>query len=298
MRVVITGGTGFLGTPLVERLGGDGHVVTVLSRHPRAAGEVHWDHVTPTGEWTSALGGADAVIHLAGASIAGGRWTPERKALIRNSRVTSTRALAAALLAAKRPPVVFVSGSAMGIYGSRGDERLTEASQPGSDFLASVSLDWEREAQAAAPVTRVVLLRTGLALGRSGGALPQIALPFRLFAGGPLGSGRQYMSWIHRDDWVEMVRWTLSNPAVSGPLNATAPNPVTNREFAAILGRVLRRPALVPTPPFALRLALGREMADALLLGGQRVLPSNAQSHGFVFRYPLLEPALREIFEV
>ena len=295
MRVAVTGGTGFLGGALVERLRGDGHTVTVLTRGPSGAGRVHWDPETPSGEWTSTVDGADGVIHLAGESIAGGRWTARRKALIRASRVGSTRALVAAILAARRPPQVLISGSAMGIYGSRGDEPLTEDSALGSDFLAGVGIEWEREALAAAPVTRVVLVRTGLALDRSGGALPQIAMPFYLFAGGPLGSGQQYMSWIHRDDWVEMVRWALSNTAVSGSINATAPNPVTNRELARTLGRVLRRPAFMPTPAFALRLALG-EMADALLLGGQRVLPVKAQSLGFAFRYPLLEPALRAIY--
>lgn len=295
MRVAVAGGTGFLGGTLVERLRGDGHTVTVLTRGPSGAGRVHWDPEAPTAEWSSTIDGSDAVINLAGESIAGGRWTAARKALIRDSRVKSTRALASAIGAARRPPAVFVSGSAMGIYGSRDDEPLTEDSAPGSDFLASVGIEWEREALAAAPVTRVVLLRTGLALDKSGGALPQIAMPFYFFAGGPLGSGQQYMSWIHRDDWVELVRWSLSNPAVTGPMNATAPNPVTNREFARTLGRVLRRPALVPTPAFALRLALG-EMGDALLLSGQRVLPAKAQSLGFTFRYSLLEPALREIF--
>ena len=295
MRIVITGGTGFLGGALVGRLRGDGHTVTVLTQGSSGAGAVHWDPETPSAEWTSTLDGADAVVHLAGASIAGGRWTSKRKAIIRDSRVNSTRAVVAAIRAARQPPKVLVSGSAMGIYGSRGDETLTEESPVGSDFLASVCIEWEREALAAAPVTRVVLVRTGLALGRSGGALPQIALPFYFFAGGPIGSGNQYMSWIHRDDWVEMVRWSLLNDAVSGPMNATAPNPVTNHEFAKTLGRVLRRPAFMPTPAFALRLALG-EMADALLLAGQRVLPAKAQSLGFTFRHPVLEPALRAVF--
>lgn len=295
MRIVITGGTGFLGGALVGRLRGDGHAVTVLTRGPGGTGSVHWDPETPAPEWTSTIDGADGVIHLAGASIAGGRWTSKRKAIIRDSRVTSTRAIVAAIRAARQPPRVLVSGSAMGVYGSRGDEPLTENSPQGSDFLASVGIEWEREALAAAAVTRVVLVRTGLALGRSGGALPQMALPFYFFAGGPIGSGNQYMSWIHRDDWVEMVRWSLLNDAVSGPLNATAPNPVTNREFAKTLGRVLRRPGFMPTPAFALRLALG-EMAEALLLGGQRVLPAQAQSLGYAFRYPLLEPALRALF--
>jgi hypothetical protein len=292
MRVVVTGGTGFLGSALAARLRGDGHDVTVLTRSPRAPGEVQWNPEAASPEWTSTLDGADAVVHLAGESIAGGRWTARRKAAIRDSRVRSTRTLVAAIRASRRPPSVLVSGSAIGFYGAHGDEPLTEESPAGTDFLASVCVDWEREALAAASVTRVVRLRTGLALDKSGGALPQIALPFYFFAGGVLGSGRQYMSWIHRDDWVEMVYWSLKNGAITGALNVTAPNPATNREFTKTLGRVLGRPALVPAPAFALRLALG-EMADALLLSGQRVLPAQAQSLGFAFRYPQLEAALR-----
>ena len=292
-RVVVTGGTGFLGTPLVERLRADGHRVVIFTRHPRGADDLRWEPEALSTEAVRAIDGAAAVIHLAGASIAGGRWTTQRKALIRDSRVQSTRGLASAILTARQPPPVFISGSAMGIYGSRGDEPLTEDSTPGSGFLAGITVEWEREALAAASATRLVLLRTGLALDRSGGALPQIASPFYFFAGGPLGSGRQYMSWIHRDDWVEVVCWALASASVTGPLNATAPNPVTNREFAKTLGRVLRRPAFMPTPALALRLALG-EMADEMLLGGQRVLPAKAQALGFTFRYPRLEPALRE----
>jgi uncharacterized protein len=295
MRIAVTGGTGFLGSELVNRLRSEGHTVAVLTRHPTQPGEIRWSAERLSPEWTTAIEETDAVVHLAGASIAGGRWTARRKALIRDSRIRSTRALAAAILAARRPPPVFISGSALGFYGAHGDEPLTEDSPPGSDFLASVCVEWEREARAAAAVTRLVLLRTGLALDKEGGALPQMALPFYFFAGGPLGSGRQYISWIHRDDWVEIVRWALTTTAVTGPLNATAPSPVTNREFARTLGRALHRPSFVPTPALPLRLALG-EMADALLLNGQRVLPAKADALGFTFRYPLLEAALGEIY--
>jgi uncharacterized protein (TIGR01777 family) len=239
------------------------------------------------------LEGADAVVHLSGESIAR-RWTARRKARIRESRIRTTRGLVAAILAARQPPRVLISGSAMGFYGPHGDERLTEASPAGNDFLASVCVDWEREALAASPATRVVLMRSGLALDRMGGALPQIARPFYFFAGGPVGSGRQYMSWIHRDDWVRLAQWAIANEDLAGPINATAPNPVTNLEFAQTLGRVLRRPSRFRTPPAALRLALG-EMADALLLNGQRVIPAKAESLDFTFRYPQLEPALRAI---
>lgn len=292
MRVVISGGTGFLGTALAARLREQGADVTILTRHAARPGEVQWTADDSSRDWFPSLDGADAVINLAGESIAAGRWTAKRKAAIRDSRVRSTRAIVAAIRAARRPPSVLVSGSAMGFYGSRGNELLTEDSSAGSDLLASVCVEWEREALAAAPLTRVVLVRTGLVLDRSGGALPQIARPFYFFAGGPLGSGRQYMSWIHRDDWVEMVCWSLATSAVAGPLNATAPNPATNREFATTLGRVLRRPGFVSTPALVLRQALG-EMADAMLLSGQRILPAKAQALGFEFRYPQLEDALR-----
>jgi uncharacterized protein (TIGR01777 family) len=295
MRVVVTGGTGLLGSALVARLRAEVHEVTVLTRLPRRPGHVQWDAESPTGNWTSALEGAHAVVHLAGESLAG-RWTRRKKARIRDSRVLSTRALVTAIKAARQPPAVLISGSAMGYYGPHGDEPLTEESPAGSDFLASVCVEWEREALAAAPATRVVLVRSGLALDRSGGALPPMTAPFYVFMGGPLGSGRQYMSWIHRDDWVQMVHWALTSDQVSGPINATAPNPVTNREFMKTLGRVVHRPAVVAVPSFALRLALGGEMAQSMLLNGQRVLPAVAESHGFKFKYAQLEPAFRALF--
>jgi uncharacterized protein (TIGR01777 family) len=191
-------------------------------------------------------------------------------------------------------PPTLINASAVGIYGARGDELLTEESAPGSGFLASLGRDWEKEALSAAPHVRVVLLRTGIALDKEGGALPRMALPFRFFVGGPLGSGRQYVSWIHRDDWTAMISWALTTDALSGPLNVTAPTPVTNTEFARTLGRVLRRPALTPAPAFALRGVLG-EMADALVTG-QRVLPAKAHELGFGFSYPRLESALRAIY--
>jgi uncharacterized protein (TIGR01777 family) len=295
MRIVVTGGTGFLGSALVGRLRAEAHEVTVLTRQPQRPGHIGWNPESTSGAWRSMLEGADAIVHLAGESIAGGRWTARQKAKIRESRIRATRGLVAAILAARQPPRVLISGSAMGFYGPHGDERLTEASPAGTDFLASVCVDWEREALAASPVTRVVLMRSGLALDRMSGVLPQIARPFYFFAGGPVGSGQQYMSWIHRDDWVRLAQWAISNEQVAGPINATAPNPVTNLEFTQTLGRVLRRPAKFRIPPAALRLALG-EMADALLLNGQRVIPAKAESLDFTFRYPQLEPALQAIF--
>jgi uncharacterized protein (TIGR01777 family) len=294
VRIVIAGGTGLLGTALGRELTRDGVTVTVLTRRPRQPQQVRWD---PDGsgasEWAHALDGADAVVNLVGASI-NKRWTTAYKRELWDSRVRATRTLVAAMKSVRRVPPVFVSGSAVGIYGDRGDEPVTEQTPPGSDFLASLAAQWENEALAARPAARVVVVRSGIVLDRDAGALPQMALPFRLFAGGRLGSGRQYVSWIHRNDWTGIVRWALANEAVTGPVNATAPNPVTNLEFAQTLGRVLRRPAIVPAPAFALRLALG-EMAD-VILGGQRVLPAKAQSLDFTFRYPLLDGALRAIY--
>jgi uncharacterized protein len=294
-RIIVAGGTGLLGTALGEALRLDGHSIVVLTRRPTRAHEVRWSPVEGPDAWTSALEEAQAVINLAGVSIASGRWTTARKAAIRDSRRHATRALVRAITAARQPPPVFLSGSAVGVYGSRGDEPATETTPPGTDFLADVCREWEAIALEASPVSRVVLLRSGVVLARNGGALPQLALPFKLFAGGPAGTGQQFLSWIHIHDWVAMVRWALATPTVVGALNVTAPAPVTNEEFSRTLGQVLGRPSLLRAPAFALRLALG-EMADALVLGGQRVLPEVARERGFVFNYPTLEPALREIY--
>ena len=291
---MVAGGTGFLGSALVDAWRREGHLVQVLTRRPVREHDIAWSPGANVPTWTTHIDGADVVVNLAGASIAGGRWTTARKAAIRDSRIRATRALADAITSVTRPPSVLVSASAVGVYGPHGDELITEDTPPGFDFLASVCRDWEAAALAAAPATRVVLLRTGLVLAGHGGALPQIALPFRFFAGGVIGSGRQYMPWIHLDDWVALARWAAHTP-VSGPLNLSAPNPVTNAEFTAALARALGRPSLVPAPAFALRLALG-EMADALLLSGQRMLPAKALSMGFRFRYERVEDALRAIF--
>ena len=297
MRILIAGGSGFLGRALTTAWRNDGHEVKVLTRRARAADDVQWAPESGGADVTSALEGADAVVNLAGAGIADRRWTTARKAAIVESRVTSTRALANAILRCTRPPHVFISASAVGFYGTRDDEALTEESPAGSDFLAMVCESWEREASAAAGIARVVRLRTGLVLAADGGALPRMALPFRFFAGGRLGSGRQYMSWIHREDWVRMVGWALRNGDVDGPLNLTAPIPVTNAEFTRALATAMGRPALFPVPSFALHVMLGREMADALLLGGQRAHPAKAQTLGFQFRFATIESALRSIFQ-
>ena len=288
MKAVIAGGTGFLGSALAESFRSDGHQVAIVTRHPHRPGEVPWSDV-------SAFDGADVVINLAGVPLDARRWTDQQKASILHSRVQATEAVVKAMSEVTRRPTVFLNSSAVGVYGAHGPEALTEESPPGSDFLASVCVEWEAAAMKAAWLTRVVLLRTGLPLARSGGALPKLAIPFRLFAGGRVGSGEQYWSWIHLDDWISLVRWAIDRTEIKGPLNLTAPAPVTNREFSAALARALHRPALAPAPAFMLRLALG-EMADALILSGQRVLPAKATRNGFQFRYPDLDSALRQIY--
>jgi uncharacterized protein (TIGR01777 family) len=299
MRIVLAGASGFLGRALVRTLVGDGHELTLLTRRPQGGPgglrQVTWQPDGTARAWASVVDGAGAVVNLAGESIAEGRWTASRKAALIESRLLSTRSLVAAIEGARVRPPLLVSSSAVGYYGPHGDEMLTEAEGPGDDFLARLSAEWEHAAQAAeSGGTRVVLVRTGLVLERDGGALKAMLPPFRFGVGGPLGSGTQYWSWIHRADWVALVRFLLAHPTLQGSINATAPAPVTNGEFARTLARVLGRPCLFRAPAFALRLAMG-EMADALLLNGQRVVPARAQEMEFRFAYETLEPALRAI---
>ena len=299
MRIVIAGGSGFLGTALAQSLASAGHRVQILSRRPAAAAQperVTWTpDGTANGLWTSPCSGADVIVNLAGESIAAGRWTPRRKMQLRDSRILATRSLACFIAESEQPPAVFVSASAIGIYGDRGGDTLTESARPGRGFLAELGTAWEQEALAVqGDRTRVVLLRTGIVLDPREGALAKMLLPFRLFAGGPFGSGRQFMSWIHRDDWVSLARWAAETPGLRGPLNLTAPNPVTNADFARSLGRALGRPAVLPAPGFALTLALG-EMAGPLLLYSQRVVPARALEGGFRFAHPDLDGALADL---
>jgi len=299
MRIVIAGGSGFLGTALAQSLAAAGHRVQILSRRPAAAAQperVTWTpDGTANGLWTSPCSGADVIVNLAGESIAAGRWTPRRKMQLRDSRILATRSLARFIAESEQPPAVFVSASAIGIYGDRGSDTLTESARPGRGFLAELGTAWEQEALAVqGDRTRVVLLRTGIVLDPREGALAKMLLPFRLFAGGPFGSGRQFMSWIHRDDWVSLARWAAETPGLRGPLNLTAPNPVTNADFARSLGRALGRPAVLPAPGFALTLALG-EMAGPLLLYSQRVVPARALEGGFRFAHPDLDKALGDL---
>jgi len=292
MNVVIAGGTGLLGRALTSRLRRRGDTVSVLTRRPSEAGQVAWTPGT-SGPWTEVVAAADVVVNLAGESIARGRWTSDRKRALVESRLRSTGAIVD-LLARTPRAIALLNASAIGYYGNRGEEVLTEQSDAGTGFLATLCRDWEAAATAKALPGRVVLLRTGLVLDPSDGALAPLLLPFKLGAGGPMGSGRQYWSWIHRDDWVELVVFAVDHAAVRGPLNLTAPDPVPNRQFARTLGRVLRRPALLPAPAFALRLLLG-EMADEMVLSGQRVLPAQATAQGFTFRFPSLDEALRDL---
>jgi uncharacterized protein (TIGR01777 family) len=292
MDIVVAGGSGYLGQALVRSLTANGHQVRVLTRRPRHAGDIQWP-ASDAEPLPDAVGAAGAVVNLAGEPL-DRRWTPARKALIRDSRVRTTRRLVGAITAAPRPPVL-VNSSAVGFYGAHGDEVITERDPPASDFLARVVADWEAAALEASRVTRVVLLRSGIVLSREGGALPKLERPFRFFVGGRVGSGRQYVSWIHRDDWIAMTAWAIESSAVAGPLNATAPNPVTNADLARALGAAMHRPSFFPAPAFAVRLLLG-EMADAAVLTGQRVVPARAQALGFRFAYPDIDAALAAIY--
>lgn len=300
MRVVIAGGSGFLGRALATRLAAEGDDIVVLTRggeRPSSARAVAWRPDGSSGSWASEINGADAVVNLAGAGIADQRWTPERKKLLEDSRVLSTRSLVAAVREAQQRPAVFIQGSAVGYYGAHdAGPPFDETSLPGDDFLARLSVTWESEATPVRDLgCRLVIIRTGIVLARDDGALAKMATPFKLFAGGPIGSGRQVLSWIHVDDWVELVVWAIRSPAALGPINATAPAPVDNREFSQALGRALKRPSWAPVPGVVLRLIFG-EMAETMLLQGQRVLPTRARELGFTFRFERIDTALSEIY--
>lgn len=300
MKYVIAGGTGFLGQALVRALRAGGHEVVVLTRGVgRTADDVRY--VTwPDGRagadtaWQREIDGADGVINLAGASIADRRWTPAWKQELRRSRVEATRALVDAIRAASSRPSVFLSSSAVGLYGPQPDDgpAIDESAPPGGDFLSTLGVDWEAEAHPASTLgCRLILLRTGIVLAREGGALRKMMPPFLWGVGGPLGSGRQAMSWIHLDDWVALVLFLLQHGEATGPFNATAPQPVSNGEFSKALGQALWRPWWFPVPGFVLRVVVG-EMAGPALLAGQRVVPRRALELGFTFRYPDIKSAL------
>ena len=296
MKLVVTGATGFIGTALCARLLEQGHTLTLFTRgSPRDAGTAtkRWLHWTPGAlrEWGSALDGVDGVINLAGEPIAK-KWTHATRRRIETSRIEGTNSLVQGIAKATSRPKFLISASAVGYYGPRGDEIVTEETPPGDDFLSLVCRNWEEEAKKAEPLgLRVVRLRTGIVLGSGGGALAKMVVPFKFFAGGPLGSGQQWMSWIQLEDHVRLMLEVIENTQASGAINVTAPNPVRNKEFCQTLGKVLGRPCWAPAPGLALRLVLG-EMAE-MLLTGQRVIPAAAQKLGFQFRYPNLEEALQ-----
>jgi uncharacterized protein (TIGR01777 family) len=294
--IALTGSSGLIGSALTPVLAARGWAVRPLVRRAAGAGEVRWDPAAGTLD-LDVLRGVTAAVHLAGEPLAEGRWTEERKRRIRSSRVQGTRLLAESLARLEPRPGVLVSASAVGIYGDRGDDLLDEASAPGSDFLAEVAREWEgATAPARDAGIRVVTLRFGVILSREGGALPRMVQPFLLGVGGPIGNGKQWMSWIAIDDAIRVTLTALQDPALHGPVNVVSPEPVRNAEFADTLGKVLHRPALVPAPAFALRLLFG-EMADAALLASQRVVPGKLEALQFPFQYRSLAHALRGILD-
>ncbi len=299
MIIAITGSTGLVGQALTQALQADGHTVRPVVRHKRGdqPDAIPWDPAAGTID-AAGFHGVNAVVHLAGESIASRRWTASVKKEILDSRVRGTTLLCQTLAGLTDKPSTLVSASAIGYYGNRGDEQLIESSPPGTGFLADVCQQWETATQSARDANiRVVNLRIGVVLDRKGGALATMLTPFKLGLGGVIGSGQQYFSWIALDDLVRAIQFALEAAALCGPVNATAPHPVTNRKFTKTLGRVLGRPTIFPMPAFAARLAFG-EMADEMLLGGARVEPAALQSAGFEFDHATLEPALRTILSV
>lgn len=304
MRVLVTGGTGLIGAALAQDMAQDGHEVIVLSRNPgqhslpSGVRAERWDAQTASG-WGHLADGADAIINLAGESIAGSgffpsRWTAARKQRIVQSRVQAGQAVVAAIRAAAQKPRVLIQASAVGYYGPRGDELLGVTAASGHDFLATVCQQWEAETAVVADMgVRRVILRTGVVLSMAGGALPLQVLPFKFFAGGPLGSGKQWIPWIHLLDEVRAIRFLIENESANGPFNLTAPNPLTNRDLARAIGEVMKRPSFLPTPAFALKALLG-EMAT-IVVDGQRAVPYRLQEMGFTFQFTDAKMALRDL---
>jgi uncharacterized protein (TIGR01777 family) len=296
MRVLVTGASGLIGSALVPRLAEDGHEVRRLVRSPDDLGPDRflWDPGKGRLD-LAAFDGVDGVINLAGETIAG-RWSSDKKKRIHDSRVAGTRLVCEAMEECEHTPSVLVCASAAGYYGDRGDEVLTEESEPGTGFLADVVRDWEAACDPAREAgIRVVNIRSGEVLSREGGALEALLPPFRLGLGGPIGGGRQYMSWITIDDEVDAIRHVLGNADIEGAVNLVSPGPVTNREFAKTLGRTLGRPAVLPTPTFPLRLVYGGDFVEEVLLASERIQPERLRASGFQFEHPELEPALRHV---
>ena len=301
-RVLITGGSGLIGRALSAELVGNGYEVVVLSRSPERATGLpsgvrveRWDARTAEG-WGALADGAHGVVNLAGEGISAGRWTGKRKRRIRESRLNAGRAVVEAIEGAKARPAVLVQASGVGYYGPCGEEHVTESAPPGRDYLAGLAVGWETSTVGVEAMgVRRAIIRTGIVLSRDGGALPRMMLPFRFFVGGRLGSGRQWLSWVHIADEVGAIRFLLENEKARGPFNLSAPYPVTNTDFSRLLGRRMRRPAVVPTPGFLLRLAFG-EMAD-MLLTGQKAVPRHLTQMGYAFRFADAEAALADILQ-
>jgi uncharacterized protein (TIGR01777 family) len=302
MRVIVTGGTGLIGKPLCAALLGEGHEVIVLSRDPGKRRNMpagvqleKWDGKSSEG-WGHLADGAHAIINLAGEGIADGRWSKERKQRILSSRTNAGKAIVQAIQQATNKPQVVIQSSAVGYYGPRRDEVITEAASPGGDYLAHICFEWEAS---TAPVTQLgvrrPIIRSGLVLSNEGGAFPRIVLPFRLYAGGPLGSGKQWYPWIHIEDEIRAILFLVHHESATGPFNLVAPNPLTNKELATCIGKVMGRPAVIPTPALALRTLFG-EMAT-VVLDGQRVVPQRLLELGFPFKYPTAEEALRDLLK-
>lgn len=300
MRTIITGGTGLIGRALAANLVEDGHQVILLSRNPDRATDLpkgvtveRWDARTAEG-WGHLADGAHAIVNLAGENIGAGRWTAERKRRIRASRINAGQAVVQAVQAAQNKPDLVIQSSAVGIYGPRGDEEITEGASPGSDFLSQIAVEWETS---TAPVdemgVRRPIVRSGVVFSNQATAFQRMVLPFKLFVGGPIGGGRQWLPWVHVADEVGAIRFLMAHPEATGPFNLTAPDTVTNAGFGRTLGKVLGRPSFMPVPGFAMRLAFG-EMST-VLLDGQRAVPQRLLELGFTFRYPKLEDALREL---
>jgi uncharacterized protein len=296
MRVVISGATGLVGRALTASLKADGHAVAKFARPGEAKnpGDVDWNPGAALVD-VAALEGCDAVVNLSGAGIAAKRWTEKRKRVLRSSRIDTTRVLVESLSRLKRKPSVFISASAVGFYGNRGDEVLTESAAHGKDFLSILARSWEAEAHRVEVIgIRTVIARFGIVLAKDGGSLPEMARPVKLGVGGRMGSGKQWISWVAMEDVVRILRRAIEDASWRGPVNVASPNPERNEDFVKILASVLHRPAVVPAPRFALRIALG-EMADALLLSSQRAKPEFLEKAGFAFRYENLEEAIHDI---
>ena len=299
MKILITGGTGFVGTQLTSRLIKDNHEVTILSRSAKGSGEIPREisylqgDPTQKGSWQEAIKNHDAAINLAGASIFA-KWTEEHKKAIRESRVSTTRNIVEGIPSHPQKQFAFFSTSAVGYYGFCGDEELTEESPHGDDFLARIASEWEGEAlKAKEKGARVVITRFGIVMGEKGGALGQMIPLFKKFIGGPIGSGRQWFSWVHIKDLAEAFTFLLKHPEISGPVNVCSPNPVRNKDLAKALGRALHRPSFMPAPGFMIKLVLGE--FGSVILEGQRVIPKRLLDSGFAFQYPEIDKALQEI---